>query len=797
MGEVYLAHDTLLDRSIALKVLPAELASEPQRLHRFLQEARAASQLKGGNVAHIYDIGGEGGLRFIAMEYVEGTQLNDKINGQPLPIAEIIRIGIFIASALEEAHSKGITHRDIKPQNIIVTPEGEVKVLDFGLAKVDPLLSGTTAKTPESEIATRVMTDPGVVMGTVLYMSPEQAMGREVDHRSDIFSLGVVLYEMAAGRVPFSGASITETIDKIAHWQPDAISRFNYGVPPELEMIIKKALRKDRNERYQLVRGLVVDLKALQSELEIAVHLNYSAPADPRSTAVHASSAERPTVIDIGQQQAPSSPEAFATRTVVSSAESISSGAVAAGTTPSIAVLPLLNMSADPENEYFCDGLAEELLNALAKIEGLKVAARTSAFFFKGKEVDVRDIGQKLGVGTVLEGSVRKAGNRLRITAQLINVADGYHLWSERYDRQMEDIFDIQDEITLAVVDALKVALLGEDKEAALKHYTDNTEAYELYLKGRHFYNKYTGEGWAKAIEYFEKAIDKEPEYAPAYAGISHSLGISWYYGILSAHEALPRANAACSRALEIDPDLDVAHLSLGNARFYYEWNWTEAEREYTTAIELNPNSADAHHWYGMFLASRERFEQAVAEGRRARELDPLSLVVNLHVGRIYLLAGRWDSALRQAQRLTEIEPNFAGAYLHIGAVHLARGMYEEALEVLQKSQAAGGNQIALANLGATYGLLGKRDEALDVLNQLLGMRERQYVTALNIARVYGGLGDKDKAFEWLERAFEERDGALVALNAEAKAGTGGVWVESIRTDPRFQALVRRIGLPQ
>jgi serine/threonine-protein kinase len=590
---------------------------------------------------------------------------------------------------------------------------------------------------------------------------------------------------------------MTETIDKIAHAQPEAISRFNYGVPPDLEVIIKKALRKDRDERYQSVRPMLVDLKALQREIDIASHREYPVSADPRSTAMYASSAERPTVIDEGPQQTTTPPVAFAARTVVSGADSLGSGAVTTGTTPSTAVLPFVNMSADPENEYFCDGLAEELLNALAKIEGLKVAARTSAFFFKGKEVDVRDIGQKLGVGTVLEGSVRKAGNRLRITAQLINVADGYHLWSERYDRQMEDIFDIQDEITLAVVDALKVALLGEDKEAALKHYTDNTEAYELYLKGRHFYNKYTGEGWAKAIEYFEKAIDKEPEYAPAYAGISHSLGISWYYGILSAHEALPRANAACSRALEIDPDLDVAHLSLGNARFYYEWNWTEAEREYTTAIELNPNSADAHHWYGMFLASRERFEQAVAEGRRARELDPLSLVVNLHVGRIYLLAGRWDSALRQAQRLTEIEPNFAGAYLHIGAVHLARGMYEEALEVLQKSQAAGGNQIALANLGATYGLLGKRDEALDVLNQLLGMRERQYVTALNIARVYGGLGDKDKAFEWLERAFEERDGALVALDAEAKAGTGGVWVESIRTDPRFQALVRRIGLPQ
>ena len=465
--------------------------------------------------------------------------------------------------------------------------------------------------------------------------------------------------------------------------------------------------------------------------------------------------------------------------------------------TPSIAVLPFVNMSADAENEYFCDGLAEELLNALAKVEGLKVAARTSSFSFKGKEADIGEVGRKLNVRTVLEGSVRKVGNRLRVTTQLINVADGYHLWSERYDRQMEDIFDVQDEITLAVVDALKVKLLGEEKAAVLKRYTDNTEAYELYLKGRYHYNKYTGEGWLKAIEFFEKAIAKEPEYAPAYAALASVLDFSWFFSVLPAEESIAQCRAATLRALEIDDDLDEAHSALARVRFYYEWNWEEAEREFRRAIELKPNNAELHQQYGISLACMERCDEAISEGDKALELDPLSLLVNLQVGWVYLFCDRLDDVIRLDRNILEIEPNFHGAYWQMGMAYESREMYEEALDAYQKALALGGYQVVLSNMGAVYAKLGRRNEAYAVLNQLLEMRREQPVAALNIARVYSGLGENDKAFEWLEKALEERNGGMVFLSVMQKIGKKYMWGESFCTDPRFADLMRKVGFPQ
>jgi len=463
---------------------------------------------------------------------------------------------------------------------------------------------------------------------------------------------------------------------------------------------------------------------------------------------------------------------------------------------PSIAVLPFVNMSTDPDNEYFCDGIAEELLNALAKIEELKVAARTSAFSFKGKDVNVREIGQALNVSTVLEGVVRKSVNRLRITVQLVNVADGYHLWSERYDREMTDVFDIQDEITLAVVDALKVKLLGTEKAAVLKRYTDNAEAYQLYLKGRYHFNKHTVEGWNKAVEYFKRAMEKEPEHAPAFAGLAECLAFAWYYGALPPDEIVPQWKAATSRALEIDGELGEAHLSLAHIQFVYEWNREEADREYRRALELSPNNADAHHHYGLLLANTGRFTQAIGEGRRALELDPLSLLVNLQVGWVYWYAHQVDEALAQARKIIEIEPDFQSAYWLMGAIYLSKGMYQEAVAAYQKSFALGGsNSIVLAIQGLAYGLMGNRDEALRVLNQLLEMRKHQHVSAFNIARVYSGLGEDDQAFAWLETAREERNGELVFLKAETEIGTGDLWGRNFRTDPRLSDLLRRMGL--
>jgi adenylate cyclase len=457
--------------------------------------------------------------------------------------------------------------------------------------------------------------------------------------------------------------------------------------------------------------------------------------------------------------------------------------------TPSIAVLPFANMSADAENEYFCDGLAEELLNALAKIDDLKVAARTSAFYFKGRNANVSEIGRTLNVETVLEGSVRKSGNRLRITVQLIDVADGYHLWSERYDRELKDIFDVQDEITLAVVDALKLKLLGGEN---LKHATVSTESYEEYLKGLYQYNKYTGESCRRALEHFEKAIEKEPGYASAYAGKASCHHFLYYFAFVSPDEIVHEWLSAVRAALELDEQVTESHLSLANYYFHCERNWTQAETEFERAIQLNPNSVDAHQFYGLFLVSRGRFDKAIREGERARELDPLSLLVNLHLGWIYWFANRFDETLRQVERMIEIEPRFFGAYLQVGTVHAVQGNQEAAIKAFQKALTLGETQIVLSFLGSAYGLAGRREEALVIIDRLLTMRERQFTAAFNIARVYGGLRERNKTFEWLEKSLHERDGELVYFDVLSKVGRP-LWGEEFFNDSRFQDLLQRI----
>lgn len=461
---------------------------------------------------------------------------------------------------------------------------------------------------------------------------------------------------------------------------------------------------------------------------------------------------------------------------------------------PSIAVLPFANLSTDPEIEYFCDGLAGELINRLAKIADLKVAARMSSFWFKGKNATLSEIGQTLNVETILEGSVIKADKRVRITVELVSVATGHCLWAEEYHRQIEDIFDIQDEITLAVVDALKVKLLGEEKTAALKRYTDNVEAYKLYLKGYYHFDKHTGEGWRKAIEYFEKAIAIVPEYAPAYAGLSSVLAFAWYFGTLDPAEVIPKWELANSRALEIGDHLDETHVGVGRFRFLYEWNWEEAEREYKRAIALNPTNANAHQQYGLFLASKGRLEEAITEGKQAIELDPLSLLVNLHVGWIYWLAGRWDDALGQVQEMVEIESKFYPAYCVLGTIYMMREEFKEAVGAYQKSLEMGGDCQVLAALGHSYGLLGRKNEALGVINQLLKVKKHHHSTAYNIAIVYGGLREDDKVFEWLEKAYQERNGELVYIKRHAEMGTEGLWGKDFRIDPRFPDLLQRMG---
>jgi serine/threonine-protein kinase len=461
----------------------------------------------------------------------------------------------------------------------------------------------------------------------------------------------------------------------------------------------------------------------------------------------------------------------------------------------SIAVLPFAHLSSHSDDEFFCDGLAEELLNALSRVDGLKVAARTSSFFYKGKEVNLGEIGRALGIANVLEGSVRKSGDRLRITVQLISTSDGYHLWSERYDRKMKDIFDVQDEITLAVVEALKVKLLGDQQANVLKRYTDNTEAYELYLKGRYCFNKYTPEYFQKGIGYFEKAIEIEPEYAPAYASIGFCYGALFYFGSVDPHEIIPRWKGVVNRALEIDDALADAYLSLASIHCFFDRDFPQAERDYRNAIALNPKNPDAHWRYGHFLSALGRFDEAIVEGETAVDLDPLSLVVRFFMARILGVADRVDDAIEQVRNMIEMDPGLPGAHMVYGGLLMTKGMHEEAVAEYNISLDLGGfTGAVLSYLGAGYGAMGKRIEAHAVLDQLFEKRKEHYVMASAIARVYAGLGENDKAFEWFEKAIEERNGEMVFLKVETMAGLFG---KSIGSDPRFHDILRSIGLSE
>jgi adenylate cyclase len=463
----------------------------------------------------------------------------------------------------------------------------------------------------------------------------------------------------------------------------------------------------------------------------------------------------------------------------------------------SVAVLPFVNVGDEPKKEGFSDGLADEIINALTQIDDLKVAARTSSFSFKGKDVSISEIGKSLNVNSILEGSVRKSGSHVRVIVQLVNVLNGYHLWSKRFDVETKDIFAVQDEITLAIVDVLKIKLLGKEKAAILKRHTTNALAYESYLDGRYFFYEHTSEGWLKSIECFEKAINLDPNYAPAYAGLSSVLAFAWYFGSFSSDQAITKWQTVNVKLLEIGDDLVESHIALGRYYFYYEWNWKEAENEYLRAIEINPNVADAHQQYGLFLTCMGRFDEAVNEGKKALELEPLSLLVNFHVGWIFWFANQLDDALELVQIMKKIDPNFYPAYWIKGSIHTTTREFENSIKEFQKAFALGGNQNVLAAVGSSYGLSGKKNEALEVINQMLNRREKDHITAMNIAKVYGSLGENDRSFEWLEKSFQDRDGDMVYLKVLAQKTKGSVWREDFSDNLRFSSFLERLNLPK
>jgi serine/threonine protein kinase/tetratricopeptide (TPR) repeat protein len=726
MGVVYKAEDTRLRRTVALKFLPPELTRDAEAKERFVQEAQAASGLDHPNICNIHEIDEtpEGQL-FICMAHYEGETLREQIARGPLAIDPAVRIAQQIVDGLAKAHAAGIVHRDMKPANIMITSEGTAKILDFGLAK----LSGRT-----------LQTRTGTTLGTVTYMSPEQARGEAVDHRTDIWSFGAIVYEMLAGVPPFRGEYEQAVIYSILNNEPQAVTAIWPEVPEGLARIIRKCLEKNPERRYSSVSELMSDMRRLE---------------------------------------------------VASQPISQTSGMQKTKELPSIAVLPFRDMSPARDQEYFCEGIAEELINGLVQIEGLRVTARTSAFQFKGKDLDVRKIGKELDVGAVLEGSVRKAGDRLRITAQLINVADGYHLWSEKYDRDLEDIFAIQDEISLAIVEKLRGKLLKEERSKLIRRYTDNEEAYNLYLKGRYYWNRRHEGGIQRAIELFQQAVEKDPLCAPGYVGIADCYNISAILAFMDPRLAYAKSKEAVAKALEIDEDLAEARASLGWIKTFYDWDWAGAEAEFLRVFELNPNYASGHYFYSLYLGVMGRHDKAMAEISRALELDPVDLVFNSIHAVVLFWSRRYDAAIEQFKKTLDMDPNFYIGNLYLGAVFATKRMWQEAIEAFTKALAVSpGSPFAMGFIGYALAASGRQKDAVKVLDQLEALSKHRFVGGYHKAMVYLGLKEHDRVLDCLESAFAEKDSFLPMGN------TLPLW-DGLRSDPRFIALMRRMGLPK
>lgn len=765
MGEVYRARDTKLDRTVALKILPHDLAESEERRTRFLREARAASAIDHPNVAHIYEIGEADGVHFIAMQYVGGTSLAEKAQRGPLASADIINVGLQVADALDAAHGRGIVHRDIKPANLVLDERGQIKVLDFGLAKT----LGRAQSEHDSDAATEPKTAAGMVMGTVQYMSPEQALGRDVDGRSDIFSLGVVLYELTTGRLPFSGASPTETIERIVNAQPEAIARFNYDVPAELERIIRKCLEKAPADRYQSAKELVVDLRHLKRDSESGGRIAAAPTKRHRSLALGAGSLVLVALAAGGLFW------------FLGNSERIDS----------LAVLPFENGSDDPDAEYFSDGVTESIINSLSRLPNVKVISRTSAFHYKGRAIDPRTVGQELEVEALVLGRVVQRDDELVISAELVRTADSGQVWGEQYRRTAADVFDIQKDMAREITEALRVQLSEEQEGLLTKQYTQDAAAYEAYLKGRYQWNRRTEDGLRRAIDFFREAIERDGNYAPAFAGLADSyISSGFYYS--PPHDVFPEARAAAERALEVDPTLGEAHASLGYIKAMYDWDFADSESEFQRAIELDPAYATAYHWYSEPLIITGRSQEAMERIRKAVELDPLSRIINATLGLWLAYTERHQEAERQFEKTLELDPSWPLVHLWRAQNYELQGLFSEAIPHYETSvaldEASFAAPFALGSLGHAYAKSGRIEEARAVLEQLDELAESRYVRPYERAVVYAGLGDLELCFEWLERAYEERSTempflAVLPIRAD------------IENDPRFAELVRRLGL--
>jgi serine/threonine protein kinase/tetratricopeptide (TPR) repeat protein len=785
MGVVYKAEDLRLGRHVSLKFLPEELSKDPQAIERFQREARAASSLNHPHICTIYDVDQYEGQNFIVMEFLEGQTLKHRIMGKPIDLERVPEYGYQMADALEAAHAKAIIHRDIKPANIFLTDRGQVKLLDFGLAKLLPERKGAgRAKQAAAAFGVTTqdahLTSDGVALGTVAYMSPEQVRGQELDERTDLFSLGLVLYEMSTGQRAFTGSTSGVIFDAILNRPPTPPGRLNPTIPIQLENIIAKALEKDRELRYRTASDLRADLQRLKRDTDSARAL----PFTPGQASRQKLRRYWPHFVWVGVLAVLLLLFGF---NVGNLRDRVFDGTSQARI-ESIAVLPFANLGNDPKTEYLSDGITESLINSLSQLPNLAVMSRNTVFRYKGQATDPQKVGHDLHVRAILTGRLIQTGDELLISVNLEDVENSRQLWGEQYNRKLSNLVSVQQEIAGDIYGRLRPRLAGEEKKLLAKRPTENVEAYQLYLQGLFYWNKWTQADFKKAADYFTQAVQKDPRYALSYAGLADTYSLLGDAGYLPPSEAWPKAKAAAMQALDIDDALAEAHTSLGLVREHFEWDWAGAEQEFKRAIELNPNSATAHHWYGAYLANMGRSDEGLRETKKAQELDPLSLIINTSLGWQLYVARHNDQAAEQLRKVLDIDAKFAPARRMLEEVYAQMGKQKEAVAEREKILSLSGSPELAASIEEDFSKTGYKGVLQSWLDGLTEISKHGYVSSYSIAQAYMRMGEKQKAFGWLEKAYEEHDSGLVSLAVEPM-------FDAVRPDPRFRDILRRMKL--